>query len=167
MANNGSDVQDVQAQYQAPTPSPALRQLDKLVGTWSLKGCDFGADEGSDEIRGQVRFEWMEGGFYLVQHVDIVHAGNRNRGIEIIGCERGWGAEQAGEDCTSHYFGSAGEHFSYVYDVDGETITIWGGERGSPAAFRGSFSADRKTITGAWKWPGGGYSATMTKVEGA
>ena len=24
---------------------------------------------------------------------------------------------------------------------------------------------DRNTITGRWKWPGGGYEATMTRVK--
>src|SRR5258706_12006878 len=37
------------------------------------------------------------------------------------------------------------------------TSTIWGGRRGSAAAFKGKISSDRNTVIGRWKWPGGGY----------
>jgi len=48
--------------------------------------------------------------------------------------------------------------------VTDETITIWGGEVGSPAAYKGRLENGRDEITGAWEWPGGGYEATMTRV---
>lgn len=35
------------------TPNPALRQLDRLVGTWDVAG---------QGIDGRVTLEWMEGG---------------------------------------------------------------------------------------------------------
>ena len=53
----------------------------------------------------------------------------------------------------------------YVWEVGEDTFTIWGGEVGSPASFKGRFSDDRNTISGRWEWPGGGYEATMTKVN--
>ena len=43
---------------------------------------------------------------------------------------------------------------------------IWFGEKGSPAYYRGSFSDDGDTLTGAWVYPGGGgYSTTTTRVK--
>ncbi|HEX2037537.1 MAG TPA: hypothetical protein VHS99_25455 [Chloroflexota bacterium] len=153
---------DTGAQDQAPpAPNPALRRLDVLVGTWDMKGRESGPE---GEIHGRLVFEWLEGGYFLVQHFDIDHLGRRAKGIEIIGYGRDWGG-QASEDCTSQMFDNTGNAFSYTWDVEEETITIWGGQRGSSAAFKGRFSDDRNTVTGAWEWPGGGYQATMTRVR--
>ncbi len=63
-------------------PNPALKSLDVMVGSWDLKGRESGPD---GEIQGRVAFEWMEGGFYLVQRVDIDHAGQQIKGVEYIG----------------------------------------------------------------------------------
>ncbi len=141
---------DVQAQL--PQPSAAMKRLgDALVGTWKVSG---GAV-------GQVRYEWMEGGFFLMQHVDL----GDNTGLEIIGHEQKFG-EPAGEDIKSRYYGSGGETFDYVYELDGDTLTIWGGEKGSPAYYKGTFSADGNTLTGGWVYPGGGgYESTSTRVQ--
>jgi hypothetical protein len=136
---------------QRPTPNPDLKRLgDALLGTWNVSG---GA-------QGQVRFEWMEGGFFLIQHIEL----GDNRGIEIIGHERGFGAAEPGEDIKSRYYGNKGETFDYVYELDGDTLTIWGGEKGSPAYYKGTFSADGNTLTGAWIWPGGGYESISTRA---
>ncbi|MCL3836992.1 hypothetical protein [Aeromicrobium duanguangcaii] len=45
----------------ATQPNTALNTLDKLVGTWTVSG---GAE-------GTVIYEWTEGGFFLLQHVDL------------------------------------------------------------------------------------------------
>jgi hypothetical protein len=138
----------------APTPDPDLQALHRLVGTWNVSG---GA-------RGQITYEWMEGGFFLIQHVDLEQEGVRHKGIEIIGHERRFGAPPS-EDIKSRYYDSMGDTLDYVYEVEGDTLTIWGGERGSPAYFRGRFSDDGDTCTGAWVYPGGGYESTMTRVS--
>ena len=139
---------------QPPQPSPDLRALDKLVGTWDISG---GA-------QGEVTYEWMDGGFFLLQHVDLEQYGQRTTGIEIIGHERPFGAEP-GEDIKSRYYDNTGNTLDYVYELDGNTLTIWGGEKGSPAFYRGTFSADGTTITGEWVYPGGGgYHSTATRV---
>ena len=152
---------DTPVPQQLPLPNPALKRLDVLVGTWNLKGRETGP---YGEINGQVRFEWLEGGYFLVQHVDINHIGHHVKGIEIIGYGRGWDGATS-KDCTSSYFDSEGNAFTYIWDVEEDTLTIWGGQRGSPAHFKGNFSDDRNTITGAWEWPGGGYEATISRVR--
>jgi hypothetical protein len=54
----------------------------------------------------------------------------------------------------------------YVYEIEGDTLTIWGGERGSPAYYTGQFSKDGNTLTGGWVYPGGGgYKAVSTRVK--
>jgi hypothetical protein len=59
---NDDTNNDAQAYQQPPEPSPDLKRLgDRLVGTWEVTG---GA-------QGRVTFEWMEGGFFLIQRVDL------------------------------------------------------------------------------------------------
>jgi predicted SnoaL-like aldol condensation-catalyzing enzyme len=65
----------------------------------------------------------------------------------------------------SHYFETIGNLFEYVWEVSDDTLTIWGGYVGSPAHFKGKFSADGNSNTGRWEWPGGGYESTMTRVK--
>jgi hypothetical protein len=138
-----------------PEPDPGLRALDRLVGTWRVSG---GA-------QGEVRFEWLEGGWFLVQGVDLVHDGRRSKGMEVIGRERGFGAPAPAADITSRYFDDQGNTFDYVYDLDGDTLTIWGGERGSPAFYRGTFSDGGDVLSGAWVYPGGGYESTAVRIR--
>lgn len=157
-----ADNSNTQVPQQPPTPNPALKRLDRLVGKWNVSG---------PEIDGQVTFEWLEGGFFLAQHFDLDHNGHKIKGIEIIGYGRSWDGTSS-QDCTSHLFDNEGNAFSYTWDVgdmDGpepakDTLTIWGGERGSPAHFKGKFSDDGNKVTGAWEWPGGGYESIMTRV---
>ena len=62
----------------------------------------------------------------------------------------------------------SGDTLDYVYELKENTFMIWGGEKGSPAFFKGTFSPDGNTCTGAWVFPGGGgYSTTMTRVTSA
>ena len=46
--------------------------------------------------------------------------------------------------------------------MDGDTLTIRGGDVGAPATFTGRFGDDGSSLTGRWEWPGGGYEAAMT-----
>ena len=155
------DVGAAVAHAQPPTPHPALRSLDGMVGTWEVNGREFGTDA---EIQGTVALEWMEGGFFVIQRVDTNDAGRRISGTEYIGYE----AENA--NLRSYFFSNEGPGpfggvaLEYVWEVGEDTLTIWGGFVGSPGNFKGTFSDDRNTITGRWEWPGGGYEATMTRV---
>jgi hypothetical protein len=56
-------------------PSAELKALDRLVGTWSVSG---GAE-------GTVRYEWMPGRFFLLQHVELTQFGQPVTGLEVIG----------------------------------------------------------------------------------
>ena len=145
-----------------PEPNPALERLSVMVGTWDLKGRESAPD---GEIRGRVAFEWMAGGFYLVQRVDVEDAGRRITGVEYIGYDGSNGT------LKSYFFSNTGPGpfggvaLEYAWEVGDDTLTIWGGYVGSPASFKGEFSDDRNTVAGRWEWPGGGYEATMTRVE--
>ena len=51
----------------------------------------------------------------------------------------------------------------YEYHLDGDTLTTCGGEKGSPAYYRGKVSDDGNFVSGGWVYPGGGYEANVTK----
>jgi hypothetical protein len=137
-------------------PSSALKALDRLVGTWKVSG----------EAQGQVTFEWIEGGFFLLQHFDLDHDGHQIKGIEIIGHERPFGATEPGQDLKSRVYDCEGNTLDYVYELEGDTLIIWGGEKGSPAYFKATFSDDGNAYSGGWVWPGGGYQTSTVRVKG-
>jgi hypothetical protein len=150
MADDNTNVQQP-----PPQPNPDLKSLDRLVGTWEM----------SREVQGRLTFEWMEGGFFLLQRVDLNQYGQRIKGLEIIGHERPFGA-QPSEEIKSRFYSNTGDTLDYVYELEGDTLTIWAGEKGSPAYYRGKFSDDGNTMTGTWVYPGGGgYEATSTRIK--
>lgn len=150
-----ADNLDSSTQMPVPLPNPDLKSLEVLAGVWDISG----------EAQGRATFEWLEGGFFLLQRVDLEQYGQRIKGIEIIGHEQVFGAEP-GEEIKSRFYDNLGNTLDYVYEVDGNSLTIWGGEKGSPAYYKGTISADGNTVTGAWVYPGGGgYTSTMTRVK--
>lgn len=63
-----------------------------------------------------------------------------------------------------------GGNFTYTYDLEGDTLYYWFGDKSSKNFSRGTFSKDGNIIKGRWQWPEGdgktgGYEYTMTCVE--
>jgi hypothetical protein len=116
-------------QSQLSEPDPMLKRLDRLVGTWKITG---GA-------QGKVAYEWMEGGYFLIQRVDLEQNGMKIKGVEIIGHERKFG-EGLSEEIKSRFYDNMGDTFDYVYELNGDSLTIWAGEKGSPAFYQGKFA---------------------------
>lgn len=137
-----------------PQPNPDLKSLERLIGMWKVSG----------EAEGQIKFEWIEGGFFLMQHFDLLHGGRKIKGVEMIGHEQNFGAAPS-PDIKSRIYDNEGNTFAYVYELEGDTLIIWGGEKGSPSYYKGTFSSDGNTLTGGWVWPGGGYTTTTTRVK--
>jgi len=96
---------------------------------------------------------------------DLVKDGRKIKGIEMIGHLQPLGAEPGKEIRTRVYSFFDGLTLDYVYELEGDTITIWGGEKGSPGYYKGTFSKDGNTLTGGWVWPGGGYKTVTTRVR--
>jgi hypothetical protein len=153
MADNDNDAL---AYERAADPAPDLEGLGRrLLGTWEISG----------DVRGTVTYEWMEGDFFLVQGLDLgQQEGQGITGVEIIGHERPFGAEPS-EEIKSRFYSKTGDTIDYVYELEGDTLTIWVGQRDSPAYYRGTFGDDADTLTGTWHCPGrSGYEATSTRV---
>jgi hypothetical protein len=148
-----------QSTDQVTGPPDDLRRLGRLIGTWHVTD-----PSGSDAVEGQVSYEWLDGQAFLMQRVDLLHGGQQARGIEVIGHTWPLGGE-ADPDITSRYYDHDGHTLDYVYELDGDTLTIWGGEKESAAYFRGTFDASGDRLTGSWVWPGGGYDSSMTRIR--
>jgi hypothetical protein len=132
---------------------PDLKVLgDRLVGTWKVSG----------EAEGETSWEWMEGGYFLIQRGWTRREGVEQTYIQIIGRDRMPGAEPA-EAISGRLYTNHGDTLAYVCELEGDTMTIWMDEKGSPAFYTGTFGADDNTIEGEWVWPGGGYKETMTR----
>lgn len=96
----------------------------------------------------------------LLQHIDMVHDGRPIRGLEVIGR-----IYPPSEEIRSPVYSYLdGLTLDYAYKLEGDTLTIWGGEKGSPAFYRATSSPDGDTLTDPWQWPGGGYSTVSTRI---
>lgn len=135
--------------------SPAMQRLGKaLVGQWKLSG----------DAEGEARFEWMEGGLFLVQHVDLVVFGRHHKGLEVIGHLHRINEEPSAEIWTRFYSFLDGLTLDYVYELDGRTLTIWFMKKGSENRYVGTISPDGQSFKGGWRWPGGGYDVVGTRI---
>lgn len=143
------------SQNEQPKPNPDMKSLERLVGTWKQSG----------DVHGETTYEWMEGGFFLLQHINFDQDGQKTTGMEVIGHLQLYG-EEPSKDIRSRYYGGEGVTFDYTYEIEGDTLTIWMGERGSPAYYKGTFSDNDNTLSGGWVYPGGGgYKAISTRVK--
>jgi len=151
MTDGGSGGSD-QTAPSAPRLNADLATLDRLVGTWKVIG----------EAEGTVTYEWAGGGFFHFQHAEL----GGSKGLEVIGHDHRYG-EEPSVDIRSHYYGfGEGETLDYTYQIIDDTLTIWMGNRDSPAYYEGTFNPAGTVLTGAWHYPGGGgYSTVSTKMS--
>jgi hypothetical protein len=142
----------VQIQRQKAQPSSALKCLDRLVGTWNVSG----------EAEGQVSYEWIEDGLFLMQRVDLDQGGQKNKGIEIIRYD-----EETGT-LRSVFFTHTGKVLEYEYEMEDDTLIISMNIPGVCGEYIGTFSADGRSYTGSWEWSQDGrlmgYDTTMTRL---
>jgi hypothetical protein len=115
---------------QAAQPHPDLTSLDKLVDSWVVSG----------EAERTVVYEWTEGGFFLLQHVDL----GGNKGLEVIGHEHRYG-EDPSTDIRSRYYGfSEGETLDYTYEIKGRHAHHLDGRAELPRVLRRQVQRGRR-----------------------
>ena len=143
------------------TPDPALGRLEKLVGTWELKGRTLNSKE--DNITGWTTFEWMPGGFFLQSVGEINFNGFIIQSLEIIACD-----PKRKTFPSSVYSNMSGTVLSYEWDVQGNTVI----HAGLGWKYTGTFSEDGTILSGGWRpdegtesTVGNAYDATMARVE--
>jgi Protein of unknown function (DUF1579) len=104
---------------QQPSPDPALRRLDRLVGRWSVKGRLIGSDE--ENIVGEISFQWLAGGFFLQQDAEIDFAGMfKVNARELIGHD-----PKTGRFASYVYSNFSPTPLPYQWELREDTLTIF------------------------------------------
>jgi hypothetical protein len=144
-----------------PKPSPALKRLAKLVGTWKLEGRAL--DSNGEKIRARVKIEWFPGGFFMLQRGWIRVGSFKIRSMEIIGYD-----PRTDTFPSYVYSDLSGVPSRYYWDVRGKVVKHWT----DGAKYTGSLSKDGKRLSGGWRpargrkrTPGNAYDATMFRVK--
>jgi hypothetical protein len=125
----------------APRPDPALKKLDRFVGTWDMKGRTL--DSKVENVSGRTTFEWLPGGFFLQQRVHIDFAGYVIDGLELIGYD-----PQTGTFPSTVYASMAPMPLPYRWEIAGDDVKIVTDMLG--AVFTGRWGADGK-FSGGWR----------------
>ena len=126
-----------------PQPDPALRRLDRLVGTWTMEGNLLGSDE--KNIKGQTTFQWLPGGFFLEQRVQIDFIGQRIDALELIGYD-----PETDTFPSTVFSGFSPVPIPYRWDVRGDSVSITVSYPPLDATFTGSWREDG-TFSGGWR----------------
>ena len=128
---------------QSPAPGAEHKLLDVFIGRWKTEGQINESPFGSaGKIIGTDTYEWLPGGFFLIHHIDVRMGETNNKAIEIIGYDA------SKRLYSMHSFDNLGNNIIMRACVDGNTW-IFSGEQ---MRFTGTFSVDRKTLTGKWEY---------------
>ena len=143
---------DAQAQ-QGPQPDPALKRLDKFVGTWDMKGRTLNSKK--DNVFGRATFEWLPGGFFLQQRIELDFVGLKIQSLELIGYD-----PQTQTFPSTVYSNLSPAPLPYKWDVQDDNLIIAVSYGPLDATFTGKFSKDGKKFSGGWR-PNPGADETI------
>lgn len=128
-----------------PTPDPALKQLDRFIGTWEMRGKLLGADE--ETITGRATFRWLPGGFFLQQDVEIDFAGMFHvQSHELIGYD-----PETDTFPSRVYSNMSPEPLPYRWSVDGDQVQISVKYGPMDSTFTAAWAADGSGMSGGWR----------------
>lgn len=137
-----------------PQPNPALKSLDRLVGSWTASD-----PTGANGISGKTSFEWLSGGFFLLQTIEF----GGTRGFEMIGYDK------ESDSLKSQFFGASELILEYTYKIEGDNLTISMDMPQAKGQYAARSSPDGKSFAGRWDWIENGekhgYAATLTRME--
>ncbi|HLZ57806.1 MAG TPA: DUF1579 family protein [Ktedonosporobacter sp.] len=121
-------------------PDPALKKLEPLVGIWKLKGHLTGSTD--ENITGYTTFQWLAGGFFLQQNVELNFMGMPIKSHEILSYDA-----ETKKFSSLVYSNMSPVPLPYTWDVEGDKLTIQVKYGPLDATFTGSIA----TFNGAWK----------------
>ena len=124
------------AQESMPRPAPEHKKLDMLAGSWVLEGDVKPNPMGpGGKMTEAQKCEWMEGGFFLVCHVDFKTANSGNgSGLSVLGYST---HEKA---YTYREFNSWGEFEDSRGTLEGDTWTWTSDEKMGDTVMKGRFT---------------------------
>jgi hypothetical protein len=142
-----------ETQAQLPAPDPALRRLDRFVGTWTMEGHLVGSDEIT--VRGETTFRWLPGGFFLEQHNTLSFMGLEIDSLELIGYD-----PETGTFPSTVFSNLAPAPLPYRWELEEDTLTISVSYGPLDATFTGRWDEDGEGFRGGWR-PNPGADETV------
>jgi hypothetical protein len=121
---------------QMPQPGPEHKKLDVFVGSWTLDGdVKPGGDMGAGgKVTENEKCEWMEGGFFLVCHVEFKSSMGNGSGMSIMGYSTD------DKIYTYREFNSWGQFVDSKGSVDGDTWSWLNDEKMGNMTMKGRFT---------------------------
>ena len=136
--------QSAQTPQQQPMPSPELKRLDILVGTWSTQGkVEANPTDPGVKIIGTDTYEWQHGGFFLIHRVDVRIGDEKIEAIEIIG-----GYDASSQTYPMRSFDSQGNFVTMEASVNDDGLWTFTGESARATL---AVSDDGNTLTAKWE----------------
>jgi hypothetical protein len=157
-------LSSLSASAQMPTqkPSPELKKLDYFQGIWTLEGdMKPGPTGPGGKMTETEHNEWMDGGFFLMSHIDFKSAGMGNgTGISLLG----YNAND--KVYTYDGYNSMGEAEHAKGTLDGDTWTFTAEEKMNGQTMNGRFTMKQLTpMSYNFKFemapPGGDFTTVM------
>jgi hypothetical protein len=135
---------DNDTQPQMPTPDPALKRLEPLVGTWSMEG--HLVDSNENNIKGQGTFRWLPGGFFLEQRLTLDFMGLKIDSLELIGYD-----PETKTFPSTVFSNLSPTPLPYRWEVGDDILTISVTYGPLDSTFEGRFSEDGESFGGGWR----------------
>jgi hypothetical protein len=121
----------------------SLRDLDQLVGEWTLEATH-PAFPGL-MVPGRSSYEWLDGERFMIQRSTAEHPDFPNS-IAVIGAM----ADEDDETLSVHYYDSRGVHRIYSLEMNGDILEIARDHPGFSQRFTAQLSEDGRTLDGLW-----------------
>jgi hypothetical protein len=144
---------DNSTEFQTPTPDPALKRLDRLVGTWSMEGNLVGSNE--TNIKGRASYRWPPGGFFLEQRISMDFMGMQIESLELIGYD-----PETKSFPSTIFSNMSSTPLPYRWEVDEDGFRISVSYGPLDATFEGKFGEDGNSLQGGWR-PNPGADETV------
>jgi hypothetical protein len=112
---------------------------------------------GSSEtnIKGQITYRWLPGGFFLEQQVELDFMGMQINSLELIGYD-----PETKTFPSTVYSNLSPAPLPYGWEVEDDTVTISVSYGPLDATFKGAFSEDGRSFSGGWR-PNPGADETV------
>ena len=111
---------------------PALEGFDALIGTWDTEAKHRLVDE---TVQGDITFEWLEGGHYLIMRSHVDHELFPD-GLCVIG------APEEGDGLAMEYFDSRGVRRTYGISLEDGVLRMWRDAPGFDQRYEATIAPD-------------------------
>ena len=131
-------------EMQLPQPDPALKRLDRFLGTWKMEGNLVGS--GEKNIKGTTTFKWLPGGFFMEQFFEMDFMGMEIHSTELIGYD-----PETDSYPSTVYSSMSPSPLPYRWKVgDDGSVTISVKYGPMDSTFQGEWKEDG-TFSGGWR----------------